>query len=36
MRSDVLRFDPDGVTRDKLNDLRRCSEFLEELHRVTK
>lgn len=36
IRNDVMHFDPDGITSEELDDLRRFSDFLERLQRVTK
>lgn len=36
IRNDVMHFDPDGITPEELEDLRRFSDFLERLQRVTK
>lgn len=36
IRNDVMHFDPDGITPEELGDLRRFSDFLERLQRVTK
>jgi CBS domain-containing protein len=36
IRNDVMHFDPDGITTKELDDLRRFSDFLERLQRVTK
>jgi len=35
IRNDVMHFDPDGITDDALEDLRRFSRFLEQLQRLT-
>lgn len=35
IRNDVMHFDPDGITPEELDDLRRFSVFLERLQRVT-
>jgi CBS domain-containing protein len=35
IRNDVMHFDPDGITEDALEDLRRFSRFLEQLHHLT-
>ncbi|HEY3964575.1 MAG TPA: CBS domain-containing protein [Planctomycetaceae bacterium] len=35
IRNDVMHFDPDGITGDSLEDLRRFSRFLEQLQHLT-
>ena len=36
IRNDVMHIDPDGITAEELDDLRRFSDFLERLQRVTR
>lgn len=36
IRNDVMHFDPDGITPEELDELRRFSDLLERLQRVTK
>lgn len=36
IRNDVMHFDPDGITAEERDDLRRFSDFLERLQRVTR
>ncbi len=35
IRNDVMHFDPDGITQDALDDLRRFGRFLEQLQSLT-
>ena len=36
IRNDVMHFNPDGITSEEVEDLRRFSDFLERLQRATK